>query len=466
MEVYMKPTTKASVTALRKRQQVYVQQGNLRTYEQRMTQLKTLKTAIMTYEDRLFDALRKDLKKSNFEIMFTEIAFVIQELNDHLKHLRRWMRPKKVKTNLLTQPAKSYIVYEPYGSVLVISPWNYPFQLAMVPVIGALSAGNSVVIKPSEHAPYTSQVIEDMIEDFFDESVVAVVQGEVKETTWLLDEPFDYIFFTGSPKVGSIVMKAASKYLTPLTLELGGKSPCIVDETVDVSDAAKKIIFGKTINAGQTCIAPDYLIVKESIKPQLVQAMKMALLEMYGENSSNEFYGGIIHERHFDRLEALLKDTKILVKGKINKKKLHFPLHIIDAPKEDHPIHHEEIFGPILPIYTYQNDEEIEQLVRQEANPLAMYIFSNNKRFRDELVQTIPAGGVCLNDTIFHIVNPHLPFGGRGRSGNGAYHGVHSFLTYSHQKSVLQKSSHFDLSQKYPPYSPKIYNTFKKFLMR
>ena len=462
----MKPTSQSSITTLRKRQQQYVQQGHLRSHSQRMAQLHQLKTAIMTYEDRLFDALRKDLKKSDFEIMFTEVAFTMQELNDHLKHLHKWMRPKRVKTNLLTQPAKSYIVYEPYGSVLVIAPWNYPIQLSLVPIIGALSAGNSVVIKPSEFAPHTSQVIENMIEDFFDESVIAVVQGEIEETTWLLDEPFDYIFFTGSPKVGSIVMKAASKYLTPITLELGGKSPCIVDDTVDIHATAKKIVFGKTINAGQTCIAPDYLIVKESIKPQLVEAMKASLNEFYGDNSNSEFYGGIVHERHFNRLEGLLKNTKVLVQGTIDKQNLHFPLHIIDAPGEDHPIHHEEIFGPILPIYTYQNDEEIELLVRKEANPLAMYVFSNNKRFRNEIVATIPAGGVCLNDTVFHIVNPHLPFGGRGRSGNGAYHGQHSFLTYSHQKSVLEKNPHFDLSQKYPPYSPKVYHLFKKFLMR
>lgn len=459
----MKPSAKNQVTTLRQSQKQFYPQ--LRSYQAREQALLTLKEAILTYEDQIYKALREDLGKSDFEILTTEVAFVIQELNDALHHLLGWMQPKRVKGSLLTFPSTNKLLYEPFGSVLIISPWNYPFQLLLAPAVGAIAAGNSVVLKPSEHAPATAKVIEDMIEDFFDEAQIAVVQGEIKETTWLLEEPFDYIFFTGSPKVGSIVMSQAAKHLTPVTLELGGKSPCIVDETAKLEDTARRIIFGKTVNAGQTCIAPDYLIVHESMKEPLVKQLKIELHEFYGKHLSDG-YGKIVHDGHFKRLEGLLEGCNVLVSGPRNAKKRTFPLHIVDAPKKSHPIHHEEIFGPILPIYTYQTKEDITSLIAQEPNPLALYIFSQNQSFRDELAKEIPAGGVCINDTILHIVNPYLPFGGRGRSGHGAYHGKHSFYTFSHEKSVMTRSLHFDVHAKYPPYSPRVFHFLKRFLMK
>lgn len=459
----MKPSAKSQVTQLRQSQKTFY--PTLRSYDARENALLTLKEAILTYEDQIYKALRDDLGKSDFEILTTEVAFVIQEINDALHHLLRWIQPKRIKGSLLTFPSSNKILYEPFGSVLIISPWNYPFQLLLAPAVGAIAAGNSVVLKPSEHAPATAKVIEDMIEDFFDEAQIAVVQGEIKETTWLLEEPFDYIFFTGSPKVGSIVMSQAAKHLTPVTLELGGKSPCIVDETAKLEDTARRILFGKTVNAGQTCIAPDYLIVHESIKEPLVKQLKVELQEFYGKHF-NEGYGKIVHEGHFDRLEGLLDGCKVLVSGPRNKKKRIFPLHVVEAPKKTHPIHHEEIFGPILPIYTFQSKADITALIVQEPNPLALYIFSQNQSFRDELAKEIPAGGVCINDTILHIVNPYLPFGGRGRSGHGSYHGKHSFYTFSHEKSVMTRSLHFDLSAKYPPYSPRVFHLLKRFLMK
>ena len=456
--------TKDQVTTLRESQQRFFK-DHYRSYQAREQALLTLKEAIITYEDSIYSALRADLGKSDVEILTTEVAFVIQEINETLKHLLHWMQPKRVRGSLLTFPSSNKIHYEPFGSVLIIAPWNYPFQLLIAPAIGAIAAGNSVVLKPSEFAPKTAQVIEAMIEDFFPESQLAVVQGEIKETTWLLEEPFDYIFFTGSPKVGSIVMAQAAKHLTPVTLELGGKSPCIVDETAPLQATAKRILFGKTVNAGQTCIAPDYLVVHESIKDKLVDALKVELTAMYGTHY-NQGYGKIIHQGHYNRLEGLLEGCKVLISGPRDAKKRSFPLHVVEAPKKNHPIHHEEIFGPILPIYTYKTKTDIEHLVSQEANPLALYIFSQNQAFHDDLAKSIPAGGVCINDTILHIVNPYLPFGGRGRSGHGAYHGATSFLTFSHQKSVMTRSFHFDVKQKYPPYSPNIFNTIKHLLMK
>ena len=459
----MKPSAKTQVSKLRQSQKNFY--PSLRSYDAREKALLTLKEAILTYEDQIYKALRDDLGKSDFEILTTEVAFVIQEINDTLHNLLRWIQPKRVKGSLLTFPSSNRIIYEPFGSVLIISPWNYPFQLLLAPAVGAIAAGNSVVLKPSEHAPATAKVIEDMIEDFFDEAQLAVVQGEIKETTWLLEEPFDYIFFTGSPKVGSIVMSQAAKHLTPITLELGGKSPCIVDETAKLEDTARRILFGKTVNAGQTCIAPDYLIVHESIKEPLIKQLKIELQDFYGKHF-NDGYGKIIHEGHFNRLEGLLEGCKVLVSGPRNKKKRVFPLHVVEAPKKSHPIHHEEIFGPILPIYTFTTKEDITSLIAEEPNPLALYIFSQNHSFREELAKEIPAGGVCINDTILHIVNPYLPFGGRGRSGHGAYHGKHSFYTFSHEKSVMTRSLHFDISAKYPPYSPGVFHVLKRFLMK
>jgi aldehyde dehydrogenase (NAD+) len=464
MEVGMNVQTKNQVTKLRESQQRFFK-DQLRSFDAREQALLTLKQAIVTYEDKIYRALRADLGKSDVEILTTEVAFVIQEINETLKHLLQWMQPKRVRGSLLTFPSSNKIHYEPFGSVLIIAPWNYPFQLLIAPAVGAIAAGNSIVLKPSEFAPHTAQVIEEMIEDFFSEAQIAVVQGEIKETTWLLEEPFDYIFFTGSPKVGSIVMTQAAKHLTPITLELGGKSPCIVDETAPLQATAKRILFGKTVNAGQTCIAPDYLVVHESIKDKLVAALKSELQMMYGKHFK-EGYGKIIHQNHYNRLEGLLEGCKVLIGAPRDAKKRIFPLHVVDAPKKNHPIHQEEIFGPILPIYTYKTKTDIENLVNQEANPLALYIFSQNQAFRDDLAKSIPAGGVCINDTILHIVNPYLPFGGRGRSGHGSYHGASSFLTFSHQKSVMTRSFHFDVEQKYPPYSPKIFHTIKHLLMK
>ncbi|MBN3489898.1 aldehyde dehydrogenase family protein [Acholeplasma equirhinis] len=421
------------------------------TYQERISYLKRLKEVILKYELDIKEALYLDLGKSSQESYITEIGLVLSEITYHMKHLKKWMKPKRVKNTLAVFPAKSFLVPEPFGKVLIIGPWNYPFQLIFNPLVGAISAGNKAVLKPSELAVNTEKLIVKLIKEVFSEDLVEVVTGGVEVTQELLNQRFDYIFFTGSTNVGKIIMRAASNNLTPVTLELGGKSPAIVMDTKDIKHAAYKIAFGKLINAGQTCIAPDYVLIREKDKPSFIEYYKEAVTKYYGSNplESND-YPKIINNRHHQRLLSLVKETTILYGGTSNEFKI---APTIVEPKINSKIMVEEIFGPILPIITINQIEEIKDYIQEK--PLATYLFTESKKIEDYVINNISTGGMTINDTLMHFSNHHLGFGGVGHSGMGKYHGKHSFDTFTHFKPVLKKSKHFDVPAKYLPSSDK-----------
>ena len=453
--------------ALLKEQRDFYQTGETRTIAFRINQLTQLKNAILNYEVAITKALRDDLGKSEHETMTTEIGFTLLEISTAIKNLRKWDTIKKVKTNLFNRPGKSFIMREPYGTTLVIGPWNYPFQLALAPVIGAISGGNTVIIKPSEMAEKTARVLTQMIEETFDRAYIGVVNGGVEETSALLNEHFDLIFFTGSPKVGKIIMEKAAKHLTPVILELGGKSPCIVDETAKLDIAVRRIIFGKGTNAGQTCVAPDYLLLHESQKEAFYQLFNETAESFYGKNSiDNPQYGSIIHEQHYLRLKSFLKEGKLITGGQFDDKRRRIALTLLEIENGEATVMQEEIFGPILPVITYKNEEEIYHWTKKYPDPLALYIFSQNEALIQRILQRIPFGGGCINDTILHLTNEHLPFGGRGNSGQGNYHGRRSFEAFTHEKSIYRGSTRFDLKLKYPPYDEKNKSMIKRLLYK
>lgn len=433
----------------------------------RIAQLKKLKRAIVKYEPLLLDALKSDLNKSSFEAYETEIGFSLKSLSDAIKGLRRWAGDIFVKTPYYIMPAKSRTIYEPYGTVLIMSPFNYPFQLLIEPLIGAISAGNCVILKPSELAPCTSRVVSKIISESFPSCYIKCIEGGIETNKILLELSFDYIFFTGSISVGKIVMAAAAKNLTPVTLELGGKSPVIVDESANIKWAAKRIIWGKTINAGQTCIAPDYAIVHESVKDRLIEEMKKCIMEFYGKNpQSSQYYGRIVNSKHFNRLKNILKaDKEFIIHGGEaieNEKYIEPSLMLINST--DCACMQEEIFGPILPILTYSDFSEIETIIDKMPTPLALYIFSRRSKSKQALTRLIRAGGVCINDTIEHIATPNLPFGGIKSSGMGSYHGKESFITFSHNKSVLERYDFPVPPFLTPPYSETGLRLLRKIL--
>ena len=419
----------------------------------RIEQLKKLKSLIINHEEKIKEALFLDLAKPTFETLLAELDFVLHDLAYQISQVRRWAKPQKVKTPLLHFPASSYIYPEPYGCVLVISPWNYPFQLAMAPLVGAIAAGNCVMLKPSEYSPATSRVLEEIINPNFDPGFMRVVQGGAEETQALLQQRFDYIFFTGSTAVGKIIMKAAAEHLTPLTLELGGKSPAIVDPSANLKVSARRIIWGKFFNAGQTCIAPDYLWVHESLKDQLARELTAAIHSFFGDDpSQSEDYGRIISKRHFDRLTSFIQPSQILCGGQTDEQTKYIAPTILQNVGWHDPVMQEEIFGPLLPVLTYKNTSDVIAFLKQSEKPLAMYIFSKDKGFINTLLTQTSAGGVCINEPLSHITSKHLPFGGVGQSGMGSYHGYYSFTTFSHNKSVMQKTFFPDPGVKYPPY--------------
>lgn len=432
----------------------------------RRNALKKLLASIKAHEHDIAEALNKDLSKSEFEAYATETSIVYDELHTAIRRIAKWSRPRRVKTPLLHFRSKSHIYPEPYGTVLVMSPWNYPFQLCMVPLIGAIAAGNCVVVKPSEYSFHTSEIIEKIIRECFDESYVSVVRGGREANQHLLDERFDYIFFTGSPVVGHVVMEAAAKHLTPITLELGGKSPCIVDSTADIAIAAKRIVWGKLLNSGQTCIAPDYFFVHESIKDELVEEMKKAIVSYYGLDArQNPDYPCIINEKHFKRLSNLMtSEGKILCGGWSDEASRKIAPTIIDGITSESPIMQEEIFGPLMPIMTFKTLDEVYDFVLSRPKPLAMYFFSEDKKAIKRTINTLSFGGGCINDTITHIANPNLPFGGVGNSGMGQYHGRLSFDTFTHYKSVLTKALWPDIPLRYAPFTSKNLSLLKKLM--
>ena len=423
----------------------------------RISLLKKLKKEIQLREEDIYAALKNDFNKSKFESYLSEYAIVISALDLVIKGLNGWAKPKRVKPTMLTFPASDYIYKEPYGTVLVIGPWNYPFLLALEPLIMAIAAGNTVVVKPSELTPNTSNLVEDILRNVFETSHVAVVQGGVTEATVLLEQRWDYIFFTGSVAVGKIVAQAAAKHLTPVTLELGGKSPCIIDESANLKLVARRVVWGKFINGGQTCIAPDYLMVNVKIKEQFIQHLKEAITYAYGDNAQNsEDFPRIINQRNLMRLKSMLNDVNIIYGGVIDEADNYLSPTIIDEPSISDGVMQEEIFGPILPILSYTNEQDIEQVIQKFEKPLSFYIFSKDKPFVKRLLRKYSFGGGVVNDTLIHFGNHRLPFGGVGESGMGSYHGKKGYDTFSHSKAVSKRGNWIDPPVRYAPYSGKL----------
>lgn len=427
------------------------------------TLIKLLNTVII-HENEIIQALHDDFKKPAFESVLTETSQVVLELKHVIKNMKKWAKPRRVFPSLLNFPSKDYIYKEPYGKVLIIAPWNYPFQLALCPLISAVAAGNQVVVKPSELTPKTSEIIVKIIHKVFDKNHVEVVEGGIEVSQKLLSERWDYIFFTGSVAVGKIVAQAAAENLTPVTLELGGKNPCIIDETANLKLAAKRIVWGKFVNAGQTCIAPDYILVQKNMKKHFVNFLKEEITKAYGENpEESPDFARIINAKNWQRLVALIEPEKVVFGGESNPKDNYISPTLVEETSLDSPIMQEEIFGPILPILTYKKESEIAAVISRFEKPLALYVFSENPGFQKRIIQNYSFGGGCVNDTIIHFANKRLPFGGVGHSGIGAYHGNLSFDTFSHQKSIVKKANWLDLPLRYAPYQDKL-ATIRKIL--
>ena len=426
--------------------------GQTKSLEFRLKQLQRLKQSIIERQEDILAAAKADLGRPAFEAYY-EIA-TLAEVNKALKELKRWMKPEKVKVGIDQFPGSAWRQPEPLGVVLIIGPWNYPFQLMMSPLVGAIAAGNCAILKPSEHAPHTSKVVADIIASTYDPNYIAVFEGEVETSQRLLKEKFDRIFFTGGTEIGRIIMQEAAKTLTPVTLELGGKSPCIVDVDVKLDVAARRIAWGKFINAGQTCIAPDYILVDRQIKDELIDQLRETISEFFGDNpAESSDFGRIVHERHFDRLEKFLCDGDVVVGGETNREQRYIAPTIVDNVSWDDAVMQEEIFGPILPVLTYDTLDEAISCINARPKPLALYIFSNSPDVQEQVLGSTSSGGACINDTVMHVGVDTLPFGGVGDSGIGAYHGKYTFDTFSHYKSVLKKGVWLDLKWRYAPYT-------------
>ena len=425
--------------------------------QRRKELLKNLKKEIENNEKEIENALFKDLGKSEGESYLTELHFVYSELNIAIKNIDKWVKRKSVRSSLLNFPSSDYIIAQPYGITLHISPWNYPFQLSIAPLIGAIAAGNTVILKPSEYSINTSLVLEKIIDNVFPEDLVKVIQGGPEEATELLNYRWDYIFFTGSLNVGKIVAEKAAKFLTPTTLELGGKNPCIIDETASIKVTAKRIVWGKFINCGQTCIAPDFLIVNEKIKNKLVNEIINQIKHIYGDDAQvSDSYGRIISKKHIDFLSSLLNNENIIYGGKIDSENKYFEPTLVEITDFNSNLMKQEIFGPILPIYKYKDFNEIDEIISRYKDPLALYIFTKKRKFGEKFLNNYSFGGGAINDTVVHIANDRLPFGGVGNSGMGKYHGESTFKTFSHFKPYISKPFWIDLPLRYPPFKKKI----------
>ncbi|AHF09330.1 aldehyde dehydrogenase [Dehalobacter restrictus] len=441
----------------------YFFSGKTRPVEFRISALRKLQRALRENEDGLCTAMMQDFNKPPFETYMTEIGIVLDEIRFHIRHLPRWSRERKVRTPLSQFHAKSFLSPEPYGVVLIIAPWNYPIHLCLEPLIGAISGGNCAVLKPSAYTPSTSRVLAKIISDIFDPAYITVVEGGRNENQVLLDEKFDSIFFTGSVAVGKTVMEAASKNLTPVTLELGGKSPVIVTETANLRLAAKRIAFGKVLNAGQTCVEPDYLMIHESVRDRFLTEYANALKDFFPSSDMSDM-PVIVNEKHFKRLVGLMDgESKAIGGGYAEPRRFIEPTVLIDV-KPESPIMQEEIFGPILPVMTYTDIETVIEYIRSHPKPLALYLFTSSKAMEDKILETCSFGGGCINDTIIHLATPHMGFGGVGYSGMGQYHGKLSFDTFTHYRSIVKKSTWLDLSMRYHPYTDGKFKLIKRFL--
>lgn len=445
-------------------QKKYFASGKTLAYEARKNCLTKLRQEILRQEEAICEALKADLGKSATESYMSEIGMVLDDIRFQLKHLKRNMRNKRVKTPLAQFLAKSYVKPSPYGQVLVLAPWNYPFLLAIEPLVGAVASGNVVVLKPSEFAPQTALIMQKIIANVFLPEHATTILGEADVATQLVSLKWDYIFFTGGTKIGQLVYEAASHNLTPVTLELGGKSPVIVDQTANLKLAARRIVFGKFLNCGQTCVAPDYLLVQESVANQLINLLKDNIKLLYNEALTNKDYGNIINERQYKRLLGYLQDANIIFGGKVDASTRKIEPTLLFPVDSNSSVMKEEIFGPILPIITYQHEEEIYSIVAKSPTPLALYLFSTNKKMIREITTKISFGGGCINDTIIHLATSYMPFGGVGNSGIGSYHGNKSFATFTHFKSIVNKSNLLDLPIRYTPYTKLKTKMIKMFL--
>ena len=469
-----------SVTQMVSRQRDFFLTNETKSIDFRLKQLKKLKQAVEKYSDDIYDALWRDLHKCKEEAFLTEINIVLNEINNHIKNLKKWARPEKVKTPLYLFPSKSFVKYEPYGVALIIAPWNYPFQLMFAPLVGAISSGCCAVMKPSPYSQYTSEVMQKIIDETFDKEYITMIQGHRDVNQALLAQKFDFIFYTGSPDMGRVVMEAASKNLTPVVLELGGKSPCIVDKDCNIDFAARRIVWGKTINAGQTCVAPDYLMVHRDVKDELLKKMIYYVKKFYGDDQQQSHcYCRIISDKAYQRLTSYLDEGKILFGGKCDAEERYIQFTLLEIKdtktqglKDAKPLTDSttsqlcdfeslrlcdlnvmttEIFGPILPVIEFDDINKVSEFISNRPEPLALYYFGNDAAAMDVLNRTT-SGGVCINDTILHVANEHLPFGGVGESGMGKYHSHESFLAFSNKRAVLKSSNKIDFAMKYPPY--------------
>ncbi|MFN8306502.1 MAG: aldehyde dehydrogenase [Ferruginibacter sp.] len=437
----------------------FFESGKTRSYAFRREQLIKLKNAVRKFEEPLHEALYADLKKSPEECWVTETGFLQAELSNAIKNLKRWMQPELVPTNLLNIPSSSRVMKEPLGVVLIIGPWNYPLQLLFTPLVGAIAAGNCVVLKPSEFAPATARVMKQIIDENFDTGYIQVVEGDGAEVipAMMNHFSFDHVFYTGSTAVGKIIYRMAAERLVPVTLELGGKSPCVVESDAHIKVAARRIVQTKFSNAGQMCVAPDYVLVHAGIKEKLVAALKEAIGRFYGEQPEESYnYGKIINEKQFDRLTAYLGQGTIIHGGRTDKSRLFIEPTILDNVPLDAPVMQDEIFGPVLPLIPFQTSEEALAVIAKHKNPLAFYVFTSNRRTEKKWLEEVAFGGGCVNNASWHLTNHHLPFGGRGFSGTGHYHGRYSFETFSHKKAVMKTPAWFDPAIKYPPFKGKL----------
>lgn len=455
-----------NIEAIINKQRAFFMSQKTKNVNFRIEQLKKLREIIKQKENEICKALELDLGKSNTESYMTEIGMVLEDLRYVIKHTKKWTKKEYHIAPLAQFPSTSFRIAEPYGLTLIISPWNYPFLLTIQPLVGAISAGNCAIIKPSEYSQYTSKIIKDIIEEVFNEEYVAVILGEKEVAEKLLENKFDYIFYTGSTRVGKIVMESAAKNLTPVTLELGGKSPCIVDKNSNVKLAAKRIIFGKLLNCGQTCVAPDYVFVQKEVKQEFINFCKEYIEKFIGSNwNENKEYPKIINKRQFDRMIELIEKEDIAYGGNFDEKTLKIQPTLLDNKSFETKAMQEEIFGPILPIIEYIDLEEPIKYINENNKPLALYIFTNSKRVENRILKEVSYGGGCINDTIIHLASSKLGFGGIGYSGMGEYHGKYSFKTFSHYKSIINKSTLIDLPMRYHPFK-KINDRLIRIFMR
>lgn len=445
--------TESTIKRIIKKQRDFFYTGTVLDVNYRIQALKRLKSCIIKYESEISESLNKDLGKSDYESYMCEIGLVLSEINYMLKHIRLFSREKTVHTPLAQFHSRSFKKPSPYGVVLIMSPWNYPFFLTIEPLVDAIAAGNTVVIKPSAYSSHTSEIMKKMISECFDSKYVTVITGGRAENTCLLNEHFDYIFFTGSEFVGKEVMRHAADHLTPVTLELGGKSPCIIEKSANLKLAAKRIVFGKYLNCGQTCVAPDYVYCDKEIKDQLIEEIKKQIQKQFGDNAfENKDYGKIINKKHFDRICNLIDKNKVVHGGKSDADKLKIEPTVMDMVTFEDAVMQEEIFGPVLPVLTYDSLNQAIQKINSMPHPLAFYLFTNSKRIAKKVTSRCGFGGGCINDCVIHLATSEMGFGGFGESGMGSYHGKEGFQTFSHYKSIVDKKTWIDLPMRYQPY--------------